>query len=231
METSYKEIAQNGLWNNNIGLVQLLGLCPLMAVTTSTVNALGLGMATVLTLLISNTLISLVRDRLRPEIRLPVFVLLIAATVTVIQLWMSAYFYQLYLALGVFVGLIVTNCGIIGRAEAFASRQPVAKAALDGFFMGLGFALVLLVVGMIRELLGQGTLFANLDLLFGAQAKTSMITFFENYQGLLLAVLPPGAFMTLALLIALKNRLARLRLQRRQPQIAATPLATAVTNQ
>lgn len=230
MENSYQEIARNGLWNNNIGLVQLLGLCPLMAVTTSTVNALGLGMATVLTLLISNTLISLIRHRLRPEIRLPVFVLLIAATVTVIQLWMSAYFYELYLALGVFVGLIVTNCGVIGRAEAFASRQPVAKAALDGLFMGLGFALVLLVVGIIRELLGQGTLLAGADLLFGAAAKTWTITFFENYPGLLLAVLPPGAFMTLALLIALKNRLERLRQARRQPQSVPT-LATAATSQ
>lgn len=201
----YINILKNGLWNNNIGLVQLLGLCPLMAVTTNFINGLGLGIATTLTLVISNSLVSMVKDKLKPEIRLPVFVLLIAAVVTTIQLLMSAFFYELYLALGIFIALIVTNCGIIGRAEAFAAKQKLSYAAFDGLTMGIGFTIVLVILGSMREIIGQGTLFSNADLLFGERASNITLFLNQDYPGFLLAVLPPGAFIGLGLIIAVKN--------------------------
>ncbi len=198
-------IIENGLWKNNVALVQLLGLCPLLAVTNSAINGLGLGLATLATLVLSNTLVSLVRNLVRQEVRLPVFVLIIACIVTTIELVMQAWFYELYLVLGIFIPLIVTNCSIVGRAEAFASRNPVGPAALDGFMMGLGFLLVLLVLGSLREAIGAGTLFAQAELLFGPAAEGWKLTLFNDYGGFLIAVLPPGAFFGLALLIAGKN--------------------------
>jgi len=202
---SRQEILQNGLWTNNVALVQLLGLCPLLAVTSTIVNGIGLGLATLITLLISNTLVSLIRGFVRPEVRLPVFVLIIASIVTMIELAMQALFYDLYLVLGIFIPLIVTNCAIIGRAEGFASRNPVGVSALDGFMMGLGFLIVLSLLGAIREIIGFGTLFSHADLMFGEAAKALTIEFNNEYRGFLLAVLPPGAFFGLALLIAGKN--------------------------
>ncbi|MFT4606804.1 MAG: electron transport complex protein RnfE [Urechidicola sp.] len=200
-----KEITQNGLWTNNVALVQLLGLCPLLAVTSSTINGVGLGLATMVTLILSNTLVSLIRDFVRNEVRLPVFVLIIACVVTVIELLMKAFFYDLFLVLGIFIPLIVTNCAIIGRAEGFASRNPVGASALDGFMMGLGFLAVLTLLGAMREIIGSGTLLDHADLMFGESAKALTITFNESYSGFLLAILPPGAFFGLALLIAFKN--------------------------
>ncbi len=200
-----REIIQNGLWKNNVALVQLLGLCPLLAVTNSAINGLGLGLATLATLVLSNTLVSLVRNLVRQEVRLPVFVLIIACIVTAIELAMQAWFYELYLVLGIFIPLIVTNCSIVGRAEAFASRNPVGASALDGFMMGLGFLLVLLALGSLREAIGSGTLFAQAELLFGEAAAGWKLTLFGDYDGFLIAVLPPGAFFGLALLIAGKN--------------------------
>ena len=202
--TMNSEITQNGLWTNNVALVQLLGLCPLLAVTSSTINGVGLGIATMVTLILSNTLVSLIRGFVRSEVRLPVFVLIIACVVTVIELLMKAFFYDLFLVLGIFIPLIVTNCAIIGRAEGFASRNPVGVSALDGFMMGLGFLVVLALLGAMREIIGSGTLFAHADLMFGEAAKALTITF-ENYSGFLLAILPPGAFFGLAILIAIKN--------------------------
>jgi electron transport complex protein RnfE len=199
------EITQNGLWTNNVALVQLLGLCPLLAVTSSTINGVGLGIATMVTLILSNTLVSLIRGFVRSEVRLPVFVLIIACVVTIIELLMKAFFYDLFLVLGIFIPLIVTNCAIIGRAEGFASRNPVGASALDGFMMGLGFLIVLALLGAMREVIGSGTLFAHADLMFGESAKALSITFNENYSGFLLAILPPGAFFGLAILIAIKN--------------------------
>ena len=199
------EIIRNGLWKNNVALVQLLGLCPLLAVTNSAINGLGLGLATLATLVLSNTLVSLVRNLVRQEVRLPVFVLIIACIVTAIELVMQAWFYELYLVLGIFIPLIVTNCSIVGRAEAFASRNPVGASALDGFMMGLGFLLVLLVLGSLREAIGAGTLFAQAELLFGEAAADWKLTLFGDYDGFLVAILPPGAFFGLALLIAGKN--------------------------
>jgi len=200
-----KEITQNGLWTNNVALVQLLGLCPLLAVTSTTINGVGLGLATMVTLICSNTMVSLIRGFIRSEVRLPVFVLIIACVVTVIELLMKAFFYDLFLVLGIFIPLIVTNCAIIGRAEGFASRNPVGASALDGFMMGLGFLGVLALLGAMREVIGSGTLLANADLMFGESAKALTITFNEDYAGFLLAILPPGAFFGLAILIAAKN--------------------------
>jgi electron transport complex protein RnfE len=199
------EITQNGLWTNNVALVQLLGLCPLLAVTSTTINGIGLGLATMVTLILSNTLVSLIRGFIRSEVRLPVFVLIIACVVTVIELLMKAFFYDLFLVLGIFIPLIVTNCAIIGRAEGFASRNPVGASALDGFMMGLGFLAVLALLGAMREVIGSGTLLAHADLMFGESAKALTITFSEDYSGFLLAILPPGAFFGLAILIAVKN--------------------------
>lgn len=202
---SKQEISQNGLWTNNVALVQLLGLCPLLAVTSTVVNGVGLGIATLITLVLSNTLVSLIRGFVRNEVRLPVFVLIIASIVTIIELTMKAMFYDLYLVLGIFIPLIVTNCAIIGRAEGFASKNPVGIAALDGFMMGLGFLIVLSLLGAMREVIGFGTLFSHADLMFGEAAKVLTIVFNDEYRGFLLAVLPPGAFFGLALLIVAKN--------------------------
>ena len=214
------EITRNGLWSNNVALVQLLGLCPLLAVTSTLVNGIGLGLATLITLVLSNTIVSLIRDFVRKEVRLPVFVLIIASVVTIIELCMKALFYDLYLVLGIFIPLIVTNCAIIGRAEGFASRNPVGPAALDGLMMGTGFLAVLALLGAMREIIGFGTLFANADLMFGAGAHGLTIEFNPDYPGFLLAVLPPGAFFGLALLIVAKNWLD-LR-PARKPASAAT---------
>lgn len=212
MATSASEVVKNGLWSNNAGLVQLLGLCPLMAVSGTVVTSLGLGLATLFVLVASNVTISLIRKIVRDEIRIPVFVLVIAAFVTAVELLMGAYVYELYGTIGIFIPLIVTNCAIIGRAEAFAAKNTPALAALDGLMMGLGFALVLLVLGAFRELLGYGTLLSNAHTLFGGTPGALTITI-EGYRGFLLAVLPPGAFIGLGLLVAAKNwfdgRLAR----------------------
>ncbi len=198
-------ISKSGLWTNNVALVQLLGLCPLLAVTGTIINGLGLGIATLLTLVLSNSIVSLIRPWLKSEIRIPIFVLIIASIVTTIELIMNAWFHDLYLVLGIFIPLIVTNCSIIARAEAFASKNNLVDSALDGFMMGLGFTLVLVVLGGMRELIGFGTLFANAQLMFGTLGESMTITFSENYPGFLLAVLPPGAFIGLGLLIAVKN--------------------------
>ncbi len=205
MNPTLTEIIRDGLWNNNPGLVQLLGLCPLLAISGTVVNAIGLGIATTLTLLLSNVLVSLIRDHARPEIRIPVYVLIIASIVTAIELAMNAWFHGLYLILGIFIPLIVTNCAIIGRAEAFASRNPVPRAALDGLMMGLGFTGVLIALGALREVVGQGTLLDNAHLLFGEWGHALRIELFPSDSGFLLALLPPGAFMAMGLLIALKN--------------------------
>jgi electron transport complex protein RnfE len=201
-DPSYTHILKDGLWMNNPGTVQLLGLCPLLAVTTTVINGLGLGLATTLTLVASNVTVSLIRKLVRPEVRIPVFVLIIASIVTVIELAMNAWLHDLYLILGIFIPLIVTNCAIIGRAESFASRQSVDRALLDGLAMGIGFTLVLVTLGGMRELIGQGTLLAHANLMFGAFGEHLSLTLIDNYRGFLLAILPPGAFLGLGFLIA-----------------------------
>ena len=202
---SNNKVILDGLWSNNPGIVQLLGLCPLLAVSATLINALGLGLATLLVLTLSNFVVSCIRNIIRPEIRIPVYVLIIASLVTCVELLMNAYTHELYVALGIFIPLIVTNCAIIGRAEAFASKNKPVKAALDGFSMGLGFTLVLVVLGGLREIIGQGSLFRGADMLFGSQAADWTLQIFPQENGLLLAILPPGAFFFLGFLIALKN--------------------------
>lgn len=204
-EISYKKISRDGFWDNNVALVQILGLCPLLAVTSTAINGLGLGLATILVLVGSNVTVSLIRNFVRPEIRIPVFVLVIASFVTAVELAMNAFFHDLYKVLGIFIPLIVTNCAILGRAEAFASKNSVSKSFVDGLTMGLGFAVILVVLGAMRELIGFGTLFAQAHMMFGEAARWITVTVFEDYKGFLLAILPPGAFIGLGLLIALKN--------------------------
>lgn len=200
---------RNGLWDANPGLVQLLGLCPLLAVSNTAVNGLGLGLATLFVLVLSNLAVSGVRRWLADEIRIPAFVLVIATLVTVVDLLTRAYFPGLAVTLGIFVPLIVTNCTILARAEALASRSGPVDALIDGLAQGLGFAAVLLLLGAGREILGQGTLFADAELLFGAGAARLEIHF--PIDGVLLAVLPPGAFIGLGLMVALHRRLDRRR--------------------
>ncbi len=222
--TTHSEITRNGLWQNNVALVQLLGLCPLLAVTSTLVNGIGLGIATLITLVLSNSIVSMIRGFVRNEVRLPVFVLIIASVVTIIELGMKAFFFDLYLVLGIFIPLIVTNCAIIGRAEGFASKNPVLPSALDGLMMGLGFLLVLALLGALREIIGFGTLFAHAELMFGESAKALTMVLNPDYPGFLLAVLPPGAFFGLALLIAGKNWLS---LRPRETSIALDTIAKA----
>lgn len=223
---AYKQIIQDGLWTNNPGLVQLLGLCPLLAVTNTVINGLGLGLATILTLVASNGIISMLRNQIPDEARLPVFVMIIASIVTIIELSMNAWFHELYLILGIFIPLIVTNCSIIGRAEAFAARNPVGPALLDGLMMGLGFTAVLILLGAMRELIGQGTLFSQAYLMFGESARGFTITVIEDYRGFLMALLPPGAFIGLGLIVALKN-IIDIKLADRQPRTAPVEAETA----
>lgn len=226
MAAEQLKIVKDGLWGNNVALVQLLGLCPLLAVTGTFVNGLGLGLATMLTLVVSNVSVSTIRQWIRPEVRIPVFVLIIASIVTTIELAMNAWFHELFLILGIFIPLIVTNCAIIARAEAFASKNSVLDSALDGFMMGLGFLLVLVTLGSLREIVGSGTLFANAHLLFGEGAKSMVLTLGENYPGFLLAVLPPGAFIGLGLLIAVKNHLDKRLASPKPAIIGETPAGT-----
>lgn len=219
----YKSIVVEGLWRNNPGLVQILGMCPTMAVTTSVTNAIGLGIATTVALTLSNASISLIRHQVRPEIRVPVFIVIIAAVVTVIELAMNAFVHELYLVLGIFIPLIVTNCIVLARAEAFAARNNVVASAFDGLMMGLGGSLVLIVLGGLREFIGHGTLFSGVHLMFGDGARWLTMNFSEHYSGFLLALLPPGAFIGLACLIALKNVIDT-RLTKRQSQLTETVL-------
>lgn len=202
---SLRDISLDGLWTNNPALVQLLGLCPLLAVTGSVVNALGLGFATILVLVGSNLSVSLIRNHVSEAVRLPAFVMIIASFVTVAELVMQAFTYELYEILGIFIPLIVTNCAILGRADAFASKNPLLPSVIDGLMMGLGFTAVLILLGAIREILGQGVLFSNMDLLFGDAAADWQLTVFSDYPDFLFAILPPGAFVATGLLIAIKN--------------------------
>jgi len=204
-DISYKELSLNGMWKNNPAIVQLLGLCPLLAVTGTVINAIGMGLATTMVLTISNTCVSIVRRIVSDAVRLPAFVMIIAAAVTCIELLMQAFAYDLFQILGIFLPLITTNCVILGRADAFASKNKVFPAMYDGFIMGVGFTVILVLLGGLRELSGTGALFNNMDLLFGESAKNWKWVVFSDYRQFLLAILPPGAFIFTGLIIALKN--------------------------
>ena len=219
----YLKITRNGLWNNNQALVALLGLCPLLAVTNNVANAISLGLATTFVLVASNLSVSLFRNHIRKEVRIPIFVLLIASFVTVVDLIMQSFFYDMYLILGIFVPLIVTNCAILARAEAFASKNTWDKSVIDGLMMGIGFSIVLVLLGAMREILGSGTLFDQADLIFGDLGSSLKVTLFDQYQGTLIALLPPGAFIGLGLIVALKNLIDSRQIA---PQTAANSKAT-----
>ncbi|HFD12276.1 MAG TPA: electron transport complex subunit E [Crenotrichaceae bacterium] len=207
-----KTLAQ-GIGSQNPALVGLLGLCPLLAVSTTIVNGIGLGITTLVILLLSSAIISTFRGLIADEIRLPVFVLLIASVVTLIEFYLRAYRYEFYLSVGLFIPLIVTNCVILARVESVAYRKPVLTALVDAFGMGLGFALVLIVLGGLREIMGFGTLLSGAEQLFGNTAINWKIQLFDGEHGFLLAILPPGAFFGLAMLVALKNWIDQSRIK------------------
>ncbi|MDP6993993.1 MAG: electron transport complex subunit E [Woeseiaceae bacterium] len=213
-DTQYRSIFRAGLWEDNPGLVQLLGLCPLLAVTTSFINGLGLGLATMIVLTLSNALVSATRRLIRPEIRIPMYVLIISSLVTCIEMIFLAWFPDLGRSLGIFIPLIVTNCAIVARAEVFASRNRIGDSIVDGLSMGSGFALLLMAIGVFRELVGQGSILSRLDMLIGGEPMAG-ISVVES--GFLLAILPPGAFITLGLFVALKNAIDRRRQQTTRP--------------
>ncbi len=217
----FKEILHNGVWKQNAGVVQLLGLCPLLAVSNSVVNGVSLGLATAFVMALSGAAISPIRSYVPNEIRIPVFILIIAVLVTVVQYSMNAYMYGLYMVLGIFIPLIVTNCIVLARVEAFASKNSVLPSTLDGLAMGLGLTAVLAVLGGMREIIGKGTLLSGIDLALGDAAKDWVIHVVPDYHGFLLAILPPGAFIGLGLLIAGKNWL-KLREERKARGNSAT---------
>jgi H+/Na+-translocating ferredoxin:NAD+ oxidoreductase subunit E len=218
-----REIIENGLWKQNPGVVQLLGLCPTLAVTSTVVNGFSLGLATAFVMALSNGSVAPIRRWVPDEIRIPVFILIIAALVTVIDLSMNAFVHPLHKVLGIFIPLIVTNCIVLARVEAFAAKNDTVPSILDGLFMGLGLALVLAILGGMREVVGKGTLFSGLDLVFGPGGKEFMLTIVPDYHGFLLAILPPGAFIGLALLIAGRNWVE----SRKMASQSAPPVALA----
>lgn len=225
-DTSYKQITLEGLWKNNPALVQLLGLCPLMAVSASVVNALGLGFATAVVMALSSGVVSMIRNVTPDTIRLPTFVMVIASFVACVALIMQAFAFQLYQVLGIFIPLIVTNCNVLARADGFAAKNRFLPSMYDGFIMGIGFMTVLVVLGAIRELLGTGQLFANMDLLFGPAARDWKLDVFgAAYPQFLLAILPPGAFIFGGLLIAGKNAIDA-GIKARQAAAEAAPAHT-----
>jgi electron transport complex protein RnfE len=214
VKTDYARIIRDGLWDNNVVFTQRLALCPLLAVTTGATNGLGMGLATTAVLMTSNLTVSAFRGLISPEVRIPVYVLLIASIVTLVDMGMNAWLHELHKVLGLFIPLIVTNCAILGRAESFASRQTLPASLLDGLMMGLGFTLALVMLGACREILGSGTLFAHASLLLGAPLRVLEITLIADYQGILLMLLPPGGFLVLGFLLAGKRLLdARLQQQ------------------
>jgi electron transport complex protein RnfE len=224
MNDKYARITREGLWNNNVVFAQMLALCPTLAVTSSATNGLGMGLATTAVLVVSNMLISSVRDFVSPEVRIPVYIVLIATLVTLVDMSLNAWVHELYKVLGLFIALIVVNCAILGRAESFASKNSVADSALDGLMMGIGFTLSLVVIGGVREIFGSGTLFANAHLLLGPAFAFLEITIVPDYKGFLLMILPPGGFMVVGLLLAWKRVLDQRRAAR---AVVATPEAVA----
>ncbi|MEL0583981.1 MAG: electron transport complex subunit E [Candidatus Thiodiazotropha sp. (ex. Lucinoma kazani)] len=205
MANNYARIGKDGLWDNNIVFAQALGLCPLLAVTGTASNGLGMGLASTTVMAASGLLISLFRGIITPQVRIPIFVLIIAVLVTLVDMSMNAWVHDLHKVLGLFIPLIVTNCAILGRAESFASRNPVLPAVFDGLMMGLGFTLALVLLGASREILGSGTLFANAALLLGSWASFLELVLIPDHKGFLLIILPPGGFLVLGFLLAGKR--------------------------
>jgi electron transport complex protein RnfE len=219
MNEEFRKITREGLWDNNIVFSQSIGLCPLLAVTGTAVNGLGMGLATTAVMVVCSALVSRTRLLIPPEIRIPIFVVLIAMVVTLVDMLMNAWLHEMHKVLGLFIPLIVTNCAILGRVEAYASRRPVAEAAMDGLMMGLGFTLALVVLGAAREVLGAGTLFSNTSLLLGESFAWMETVVIEKYRGFLLMALPPGGFLMLGFILAGKKILDR-RLQARSSRLS-----------
>lgn len=205
MSNDYRRIAKDGIWDNNIVFAQSLALCPLLAVSSTASNGLGMGIATTFVMIASGMFIAMLREVITPQVRIPVFILIIATLVTLVDLWMNAWLHDLHKVLGLFIPLIVTNCAILGRAESFASRHQVIPAMFDGLMMGLGFTMVLVIMGIVREVLGSGTLFANAALLLGNWASFLELEIISDYKGFLLIILPPGGFLVLGFLLAGKR--------------------------
>lgn len=220
MSGNMTTLIRDGLWHNNVVFAQMLALCPTMAVTTSGTNGLGMGLATTAVLVVANVLVSLLRRVVSPQVRIPVFIVLIASLVTIVDMALNAWLHELYKVLGLFIALIVVNCAILGRAESFASRHPVGHAFIDGLAMGIGFTGALTLIGLIREFLGSGTLFAQASQLLGP-AFAFLEMRIPGYAGALLMILPPGAFAALGFLLAGKQRLDARRAA--QPDKAAVP--------
>ena len=218
-----RDIIYNGLWKQNPGLVQILGMCPTLAISNNVVNALSLGLATAFVMAMSNGAVALVRNLIPHPVRIPVFILIIAALVTVVDLAMDAWAHPLFLVLGIFIPLIVTNCIVLARVEAFASKRSTTHSILDGAMMGLGLTGVLVTLGAVREIIGKGTLLSGIDLALGPMAKDWVIPIIPHYPGLLIAILPPGAFIGLGTLIALRNVLLERQATAAHPRVPATP--------
>ena len=223
MSEGYSNIIKNGLWDNNIVLKQSLALCPLLAVTSSATNGLGLGLATMVVMVASNLINSMAKGVISKTVRIPVNVIIIATLVTLTDALLNAYLHQLHKVLGLFIPLIVTNCAILGRVESFASRSKVVPSLVDGVFMGIGFTWVLTVLGAIREIIGSGTLFTNASLLLGPHFAFLETTIIPDYRGLLLVILPPGGFIMLGLGLALKQKLEAVWQENKQRQSGMVP--------
>jgi len=226
MSKQYTRITKDGLWDNNIVFAQILGMCPTMAVTGSATNGLGMGLATTAVLVAANALVSAVRNLVSPDVRIPVYIVIIATLVTLVDVSLNAWAHDLYKVLGLYIALIVANCAVLGRAEAFAQKVGIAPAAMDGLMMGLGFTFALTLIGGIREMIGAGTLFANAHLLLGSGFAFLETTVIPDYKGYLLMILPPGGFLVLGFLLAGK-RIVDKRLAEREA-LAATPQAAPV---
>ncbi|AWI75603.1 electron transport complex subunit RsxE [Parazoarcus communis] len=201
----FGNIIRDGVWRQNVVFTQMLALCPLMAVTSTATNGLGMGLASTAVLVLSNAIVAAIRNFVSPSVRIPTFIVLIATLVTLVDMSLNAWLHDLHKVLGLFIALIVVNCAILGRAEAFASRQPVLSSIVDGIAMGLGFTLALIVLGATREVLGSGTLFASASLLLGESFRFLEITVIPDYKGFLMMILPPGGFLALGFLMALQR--------------------------
>jgi len=215
MSNEYARIARDGLWDNNIVFAQILGMCPTMAVTGSATNGLGMGLATTAVLVAANALVSMVRNVVTPDVRIPVYIVLIATLVTLVDVSINAWAHDLYKVLGLYIALIVANCAVLGRAEAYAQKASILPAAMDGLMMGLGFTFALTLIGGIREVIGAGTLFANAHLLLGSSFAFLETTVIPGYRGYLLFILPPGGFLVLGFLLVGKRILDRHLAERR----------------
>ena len=228
MSNIYTRITRESLWDNNIVFAQILGMCPTMAVTSSATNGLGMGLATTAVLLTSNMIISAIRNIVSEEVRIPVYIVIIATLVTLVDVSINAWAHDLYKVLGLYIALIVANCAVLGRAEAFAAKNPILPSGMDGLMMGLGFTFALTTIGAVREIIGAGTLFADAHLLLGQAFSFMELKIIPDYKGFLLMILPPGGFLALGFLIATKRVIDRNRAQR--AVAAATPDAEPVAS-